>query len=83
MWNCLSTLAEASISTQVTQSPIVVATDVRDMTETMTSLLLNGELLAMHQNTSTPPGASERRGYHHLAGRHHYHIHHTTHTTHS
>jgi hypothetical protein len=38
------------------QSPLVVATDVRAFTPIMRSILLNPELVAMHQSTATPPG---------------------------
>jgi alpha-galactosidase len=40
----------------ITQSPLIVATDVRNMTAVMNQTLLNQEVLAFHQNTSTPPG---------------------------
>ena len=40
----------------VTQSPLIVATDVRNMTAVMKETLLNKDLIAIHQNTSTPPG---------------------------
>jgi len=40
----------------ITQSPLVVSTDVRNLTTVMTETLLNEELLALHQNTSFPPG---------------------------
>lgn len=40
----------------VAQSPIVVTTDVRNMTAIMTQALLNTELLAIHQSTATAPG---------------------------
>jgi len=42
----------------LTQSPLLVATDVRVMTPLMSSVLLNRELLAAHQSTATPPGRS-------------------------
>ena len=41
----------------ITQSPLIVATDVRNMTAVMNETLLNEELVAIHQNTSTPPGS--------------------------
>ena len=40
----------------LTQSPLLVATDVRNLTTPMASLMLNRELLDVHQNTATPPG---------------------------
>lgn len=40
----------------LTQSPLLVATDVRNLTSTMSSLMLNSELLSIHQSTATPPG---------------------------
>ncbi len=40
----------------LTQSPLIVATDVRNMTAVMNQTLLNTELVGPHQNTSTPPG---------------------------
>lgn len=40
----------------LTQSPLIVATDVRNMTPIMTEALLNKELLDIHQSVSTPPG---------------------------
>ncbi len=38
------------------QSPLIVATDVRNMTSVMKQALLNQELLEIHQSTETPPG---------------------------
>ena len=38
------------------QSPLVVATDVRNMTAIMNRTLLNRKLLSTHQDTRTPPG---------------------------
>lgn len=38
------------------QSPLLVATDIRNMTGIMKKLLLNPKFLAIHQNTQTPPG---------------------------
>ena len=40
----------------LTQSPLIVSTDVRNLTSVMQSALLNDELVAAHQSTSTPPG---------------------------
>ena len=40
----------------LTQSPLLVATDVRHMTPVMRQALLNAELVAAHQSTATPPG---------------------------
>ena len=40
----------------ITQSPMVVATDVRHMTAVMTQTMLNAELIRMHQSTATPSG---------------------------
>ena len=40
----------------LTQSPLIVATDLRNLTSRMRALMLNVELLAIHQNTSSPPG---------------------------
>jgi len=40
----------------ITQSPMIVSTDVRNMTAVMNETLLNQELVEIHQNTSTPPG---------------------------
>jgi alpha-galactosidase len=40
----------------LTQSPLLVATDVRNMTPVMEKALLNGPLLSIHQSTITPPG---------------------------
>lgn len=41
----------------LTQSPMIVATDVRNMTAVMRQTLLNKDLVALHQSTGTPPGA--------------------------
>ena len=41
----------------LTQSPLIVATDVRNMTAVMAQALLNKEILDIHQSTATPPGA--------------------------
>ena len=38
------------------QSPLIVMTDVRNMTAIMNATLFNTELLAAHQSTATPPG---------------------------
>ena len=38
------------------QSPMIVATDVRNMTPIMTETLLNKDIIAIHQSTATPPG---------------------------
>ena len=38
------------------QSPLLVATDVRNLTAVMRAVLLNAELIAIHQATLTPPG---------------------------
>lgn len=38
------------------QSPVIVDTDVRVMTPIMKELLLNKEILDIHQSTKTPPG---------------------------
>lgn len=40
----------------LTQSPLIIDTDVRHMTGVMNLTLLNQELLALHQSTATPPG---------------------------
>lgn len=38
------------------QSPLVVATDIRNMTAIMNTILLNRRLVGIHQDTRTPPG---------------------------
>jgi alpha-galactosidase len=38
------------------QSPLLVSTDVRNMTAVMTQALLNEKLVGIHQSTATPPG---------------------------
>ena len=38
----------------INQSPLFVATDVRNMTEVMKTVLLNSEIIAIHQDTRTP-----------------------------
>jgi hypothetical protein len=40
----------------LTQSPLIVDTDVRNMSAIMTHALLNDELVALHQSTATAPG---------------------------
>ncbi|KAJ9461397.1 Alpha-galactosidase [Diplonema papillatum] len=40
----------------IMQSPLIVATDVRNMTGVMNDLLKNQRILALHQDTRTPPG---------------------------
>ena len=40
----------------LTQSPLLIATDLRNMTKQMAALMLNAELIAIHQLTATPPG---------------------------
>ena len=45
----------------LTQSPLLVATDLRDFTPRMRELMLNDELIGYHQSTMTPPG--ERLGH--------------------
>lgn len=40
----------------LTQSPLFVATDIRNMTPVMKAALLNKEILRHHQDTRTPPG---------------------------
>lgn len=40
----------------LTQSPLFVATDIRNMTAIMKSALLNKDILEIHQDTRTPPG---------------------------
>lgn len=43
------------------QSPLIVDTDVRNMTAIMKKSLLNEELLAIHQSVETPPGQFMKR----------------------
>jgi alpha-galactosidase len=38
------------------QSPLIVGTDVRNMTAIMRKVLLNKRFVTIHQNTQTPPG---------------------------
>ena len=40
----------------LSQSPIIVASDVRNMTVVMNQTLLNKDLVELHQSTATPPG---------------------------
>ena len=40
----------------LTQSPLIVATDVTQLTPVMRQALLNEEILRIHQSTATPPG---------------------------
>lgn len=40
----------------LTQSPLIIDTDVRVMTDIMNQTLLNAELIQIHQSTATPPG---------------------------
>ena len=40
----------------LTQAPLIVDTDVRNMTKLMKAALLNKELIDIHQSTATPPG---------------------------
>jgi hypothetical protein len=40
----------------INQSPLIVATDVRNMTAVMRTLLLNAPMIAMHQDTRSAPG---------------------------
>jgi len=40
----------------LTQSPLMVDTDIRNMTILMQTVLLNKELVTLHQATTTPPG---------------------------
>ena len=40
----------------IRQSPLIVDTDLTEMTPVMKKSLLNPELIALHQNTDTPPG---------------------------
>ena len=40
----------------LTQSPLLVATDLRTFTAPMRELMRNDELIAHHQSTATPPG---------------------------
>ncbi|ETO07252.1 hypothetical protein RFI_30140, partial [Reticulomyxa filosa] len=41
----------------ITASPLIVATDVRNMTDIMNQVLLNQEILAVNQQNETPAGA--------------------------
>jgi alpha-galactosidase len=40
----------------LTQSPLLVATDLRNMTTIMKKLMLNKDLVGFHRSTQTPPG---------------------------
>ena len=40
----------------IAQTPLIVATDIRNMTSIMQQALLNAELLAIHRDIRTPPG---------------------------
>lgn len=40
----------------LTQSPLIVSTDVRVLTDVMRTTLLNRELISLHQRIDTPPG---------------------------
>jgi len=40
----------------INQSPLIVGTDIRNMTSIMKALLYNSDLIAIHQDTRTPPG---------------------------
>lgn len=40
----------------LTQAPLIVDTDVRNMSAVMKQALLSPEIIAMHQSTATPPG---------------------------
>lgn len=48
------------------QSPLIVSTDVRNMTPIMNELLLHSRILEIHQDTRTPPG--KRVGYSQTTG---------------
>lgn len=39
------------------QSPLIIGTDVQNLTEIMRAVLFNDVLIEVHQDTSTPPGA--------------------------
>ncbi len=45
----------------ITASPLIVATDVRNMTTALREILLNTEIIAVNQENATPPG--DRLGY--------------------
>ena len=54
-------MSEAEYTTEYTlwsiyQSPLLVSTDIRNMTAIMRKLLLNKRVLQLHQDTRTPPG---------------------------
>lgn len=40
----------------IAQSPLIVATDIRNLTSIMQTILLNGDIINIHQDTRTPPG---------------------------
>ena len=40
----------------INQSPLIIGTDVRNMTSVMNSTLFNEALLSIHHDTTTPPG---------------------------
>mmetsp|Transcript_59548 Transcript_59548/g.116816 ORF Transcript_59548/g.116816 Transcript_59548/m.116816 type:complete len:450 (+) Transcript_59548:2-1351(+) len=46
----------------ITQSPLIVATDVRNLTDVMQRALLNAELLEAHQSVATGPGTLRAAG---------------------
>jgi alpha-galactosidase len=46
----------------ITQSPLIVSTDVRNLTAVMRELILDAEVVAAHQSTATPPGALAASG---------------------
>ena len=43
-------------STLIHRSPLIVDTDVRNLTDVMKRTLLNAEVIQLHQSTATPPG---------------------------
>ena len=49
----------------LTQSPLIISTDVRNMTSVMVQTLLNKELITLHQSTVTKPG--KHLGYWHCS----------------
>lgn len=40
----------------IAQSPLIIATDIRNMTPVMTQTILNPDIVSLHQSTATPPG---------------------------
>jgi len=46
----------------ITQSPMLIDSDLRNMTAIMNELLLNAEVIAIHQSTATPPGTRTGHG---------------------